>query len=268
MSLEQQALNEHVHGRINYHTRTATPEIVIDADGIPGNRIDPELEPVIVELHDARNTNVDLDFHSDGLSFVRAPTSVGTFRDPGAVRDTYDRELTELLRAETGATEVVVFDHTVRIDDEGTRPPARHVHGDYNAASAQRRLIDILGESRATEWGGGHFAIVNVWRPIECVVEQVPLAFADPKTVAASDWIDIDIVYPDRRGQITGLVRQPTHRWIYLSRMRPDEAAIFSVYDNRGRPAIAHSAVELLNDRDNVCPRRSIESRTLVRFDE
>lgn len=268
MSLMPHAQNQHVHGRVNYHVLTAKPEIVIDADGIAGNRIDPELESAVVELHDARDKNVDLNFIEDGLVFVRSATTVESFRDQQGIRDTYESELMKLLQTEAGAAEVAVFDHTVRMDDEGARPPARHVHGDYNVASAQRRLIDILGESRAKEWDRGHFAIVNLWRPIQCIVEQAPLAFADPKTVAASDWMDVDIVYPDRRGQITGLIRQPRHRWIYLSRMRPDEVAIFSVYDNRGRPPVAHSAVELLNAAANICPRRSIESRALIRFDE
>lgn len=257
---------EKASGKVNYHTRTSTAEILIDAGGIAGNRVDPELNPVVVDLEDVRDANIDLQFTRDGLTFVRAPSKIESFRDLDAVKEAYDAELGELLAVETGGSEIVVFDHTLRIDDQGKRPPARHVHGDYNADSAQQRLVDILGEARAAAWAAGHFAIINVWRPIENVVEQAPLTFAHPATVAVDDWIDIDIVYPDRRGQITGLVWRPTHRWLYLSRMRPDEAAIFRVYDNGGRAAVAHSAAELLDDAGKSSPRQSIESRTLVRF--
>lgn len=76
----------------------------------------------------------------------------------------------------------------------------------------------------------------------------------------------LDLIYPDRQGQILGLARNPEHEWLYQSRMTPDEVAFFNIYDNRGRPSIAHSALDMVEDQCVTSIRKSIESRTLVRY--
>ena len=48
--------------------------------------------------------------------------------------------------------------------------------------------------------------------------------------------------------------------------MMPDEVAIFNIYDNRGRPSVAHSALDMIEDPNVTTPRKSIESRTLIRY--
>ena len=178
----------------------------------------------------------------------------------------YEEEVKSLIRQVAGITEVVVFDHTIRKHDEEIRPPARHVHGDYNDTSARKRLDDILSTDKANEWKQGRYCIINVWRPIDYPVEVAPLAFAAPESVAADDWLDIDIIYPDRKGQIRGLIYNPNHQWLYQSNMTPDDAVVFTVYDSDGRPAIAHSAVDLIAQPENARPRHSIETRSLARF--
>ena len=76
----------------------------------------------------------------------------------------------------------------------------------------------------------------------------------------------LDLIYPDRTGQIMGLAGNPAHEWLYQSRMTPDEIALFNIYDNRGLPSIAHSALDLVEDPKVTTIRQSIESRTLVRY--
>lgn len=85
------------------------------------------------------------------------------------------------------------------------------------------------------------------------------LAFLD-------DWMDIGLVYPDRLGQILGVAANDDHEWFYQSAMTPDEIAVFNIYDNQGRPQLAHSALDPPGDADASHPRKSIESRTLVRY--
>jgi len=84
--------------------------------------------------------------------------------------------------------------------------------------------------------------------------------------MSPDDWMDIGLVYPDRIGQILGVAANPAHEWFYLSKMNPNEAVIFNIYDNSGRPHLAHSALDLPGDEDARVPRKSIESRTLVRY--
>lgn len=80
------------------------------------------------------------------------------------------------------------------------------------------------------------------------------------------DWITLDLIYPDRRGSILGLAASDKHKWIYQSRMTPDDVVFFNIHDNAGRPSVAHSAIDLIEDPAVKTIRQSIESRTLVRY--
>jgi hypothetical protein len=80
------------------------------------------------------------------------------------------------------------------------------------------------------------------------------------------DWMNIELEYPDRKGQILGVAENKTHEWFYQSDMTPEEAIIFNIYDNHGRPHLAHSALDMEGDSIVTKPRKSIETRTLVRY--
>lgn len=248
-------------GTVHYHHHADERQAFrIDPDGETGRLIAPALFPTDVELHDARDEAPSFD--EDGVVFLDAP-SAASFSEAGW-RQVYEAELVELLTSVLGAQTVVPFDHTFRTDDpNAARRPARNVHTDLSPASARERLHAILGED-ADAWATGHYAFVNVWRPLSPVVQSAPLGFVKPSTVHPSDWLTLDLVYPDRLGEILGLVANPAHEWIYRSAMTPDEVAVFNIHDNRGHHPVAHSAIDLHPSTGAV--RRSLESRLLVRY--
>ena len=84
--------------------------------------------------------------------------------------------------------------------------------------------------------------------------------------MSQQDWINIELIYPDRKGQILGVKANPKHEWFYFSDMTPDNAIIFNIYDNKGRPHLAHSAIDIVEKHPVILPRKSIETRTLVRY--
>lgn len=254
-------------GTVNYHIHKPERQAFeIDAGGVVGCLVSPELVPTEVTVLDVRRGETSVQFKRDSVGFQTAPTAVIAFS--GAKwQETYDRELTELLRQALGAQDVVVFDHTVREDDpHSDRKPARNVHSDYSAEGAGKRLVDILGPERAAEWSTGHYAFINVWRPVGAPINSAPLGFVRPASVQPEDWILIDLIYPDRRGHIMGLAANAAHEWLYRSRMTPEEVAFFNIYDNRGLASIGHSAIDLVEDPSVTDIRKSIESRTLVRY--
>lgn len=253
---------------VNYHVHKANRQAFeLDAGGVVGNLISPELAPTQVVVVDNRTATGGVDFANASVGFAHYPTHVSAFEGDGQWQADYDAELAKLLKTEIGAKEVVVFDHTIRKDDpDSKRKPARNVHSDYSEGGAKQRIIDILGEETAREWSAGHFGFVNVWRPLDAPINSAPLGFILPNSVADQDWILIDLIYPDRRGEILGLAANPDHQWIYQSKMKPDEVAYFNIYDSRGRPSIAHSALDMVEDPNVHTIRRSIESRTLVRY--
>ncbi len=252
---------------VNYHVhKDERQAFELDAGGIVGNLISPELAPTKVHLNDIRNTTQRIRFAEDAVEFAHVPSAVSDYSGD-AWQVTYDAELTALLTQRLGAHEVIVFDHTVRVDDpDATRKPARNVHSDYSEDGAKQRLIDLLGADRAADWSDGHYAFINVWRPVGAPINSAPLGFVRPASVDPSDWILLDLIYPDRLGQILGLAGNPEHEWLYQSRMTPDEVAFFNIYDNRGLPSIAHSALDMVEDQGVTTIRKSIESRTLVRY--
>lgn len=253
---------------VNYHVHKAEQQAFhLDADGIKGNLISPELQAVEVPVSDARTKQGTVSFSEDSLVFARYPTQTNISNENDAWKETYNKELTSLLEQKLGAKEVIIFDHTIRIDDpDAVRPPARNVHSDYSEDGARQRLIDILGAEQAAEWSKGHYAFTNVWRPIENPINSAPLGFVRPSSLDVSDWVLLDLIYPDRKGQILGLVTNPKHKWVYQSKMTPDEVAIFNIYDNQGLPSIAHSALDMIEDLNVNTIRKSIESRTLIRY--
>ncbi len=253
---------------VNYHVHKPVRQAFeLDAGGIVGNLISPELVATRVGVSDERAVGVSATFECDSVGFAEIPTKVLSFETGTGWQTIYDRELANLLISAIDAQEVIVFDHTIRVDDPNAdRKPARNVHSDYSVEGAKQRLIDILGEERAAEWSKGHYAFVNVWRPVAAPINSAPLGFILPKSVAEEDWILLDLIYPDRVGQILGLAANPDHEWIYMSKMTPDDVAFFNIFDNNGRPSVAHSALDMVEDPSIQTIRKSIESRTLVRY--
>ena len=253
---------------VNYHVQKDEAQAFeFDVDGIVGNLVSPELVTTAIAVTDLRDKPRPNRFDQDGIVFVDQAAEVQDFTATQDWEQVYDAELKQLLSSQIGAEEVIVFDHTVRIDDPNApRRPARNVHNDYNQAGAEQRLVDIVGEERAQAFHEAGYGFVNVWRPIEHEIQSSPLGFIRPSSMIAEDWMDIGLIYPDRFGQILGVAANPAHEWFFLSGMTPDEAIIFNIYDNTGRPHLAHSALDLPGDADVTVPRKSIESRTLVRY--
>lgn len=258
----------HVSASVNYHVhKDLAQAFEFDVDGIIGNLVSPELVTTPVKVQDLRDQACAPSFDVDGIVFVHQASAVRDFEHSHDSQAAYDAELQQLLKSKIGAKEVIVFDHTVRVDDpEAARRPARNVHNDYNQAGAEQRLIDIVGEDRAEEFHEAGYGFVNIWRPIEHTIQSSPLGFIRPRSMTPNDWMDIGLIYPDRFGQILGVAANPAHEWFFKSEMTPDEAIIFNIYDNTGRPHLAHSALDLPGDAEVTVPRKSIESRTLVRY--
>ena len=210
----------------------------------------------------------------DGFRFVRHDTKVADFFDEGEVRRVYYPEMVALVKAESGASRVVVFDHTLRTADDELRETAkirevvRRVHNDYTEWSAPQRVRNLLPDE-AEALLARRFAIVQVWRPIRHPVETFPLALCDAPSVAFEDFIISERRYPNRIGQTYAVKYNPNHHWYYFPRMRREEALVFKVYDSLkdGRARwTAHTAFTDPTSPPNARPRESIEIRTLAFF--
>jgi hypothetical protein len=264
----------HVEGVLNYLAPMAERPMNLAYDPPPGvPRSTGAPEPHRVMIHDARPVASHLSLDSRGLAVVEHNSAVRDFYDEDELRRVYYPEAERLVAKFTGATRVLVFDHTVRrrvwggVDrSAGTpRQPVTAVHNDYTVKSGPQRVRDLMGEE-AEELLSHRFEIVNVWRPIRGPLRDAPLAVCDATTVAFTDFVPSDLVYRDRSGEIYRVKYNPAHRWFYVPEMQPDEAILIKCYDSALDKArfTAHSAFEDPTVPADVLPRESIELRTLV----
>jgi hypothetical protein len=227
-----------------------------------------------VEIRDVRPVAATLSLEDEGFQLLTAPTSVTDFDDEEAIRTRYYAETVSLLEELTGASRVVVFDHTIRrripgAADRGTgipRQPVPRVHNDYTLKSGPQRVRDLLGDE-ADALLQKRFSVINVWRPIRGPVQDSPLAVTDARSVAQHDLVATDLVYRDRMGEIYYVKFNPEHRWFYAPAMRSDEVMLIKCYDSvaDGRARfVPHSAFVDPTTPRGAPPRESIELRTLV----
>jgi hypothetical protein len=211
----------------------------------------------------------------EGFSFINHETKVRDFYDENEVKTVYYAEIEQLVKDATGASKVLVFDHTLRAADEVTREekqigaPVRRVHNDYTEWSGPQRVRDLLPPGEAAELLKHRFAVIQVWRPIRNPVQSAPLAIADGRSLSNENLIATERRYPDRVGEIYHITFNPDHRWYYFPKMQRNEALIFKTYDSEkdGRARwTAHAAFDDPTSPPDAPPRESIEMRTLAFF--
>jgi len=231
-------------------------------------------DPRRITLYNGRPYAADFALDRHGFRFVRHDTKVADFYDEAEIKRVYYPEMEALIKAESGAKRVVVFDHTLRTaDDElreakNIREVVRRVHNDYTEWSGPQRVRDLLPDE-AEELLQRRFAIIQVWRPIRHPVETYPLAICDARTLAEKSLVVSERRYPNRIGQTYAITYDPAHQWFWFPRMRREEALVFKVFDamKDGRARFtAHTAFEDPTSPPQARPRESIEIRTLAFF--
>ncbi|MEM7270525.1 MAG: CmcJ/NvfI family oxidoreductase, partial [Pseudomonadota bacterium] len=224
-------------------------------------------------IHDMR-TGGEFSLDTHGFALRTAPTDVDLYDDEAVERD-YHPELEALLKAELGATRVVVFDATRRssgkkgaANKDGQRNAARMIHVDYTPNSGPQRAKDMLGEDEFDRLraAGARMVQINVWRPTVGPVRRAPLAVADAASIPAEDLITAKQYFPDRVGEIYFLAHSDTHRWWYAPEMTTGEVLLIKGWDTAddGRAIYCPHAAFPLPDQDDAPTRESIEVRTLA----
>jgi hypothetical protein len=264
-----------IEATVNYFLDTGEkPFTATGGPGEPGLRTGGGQDPRAVVIRNGRREAGDFTLDRNGFRLVRHDTKVVDFFDEAEIRATYYPEMEALVKAQSGASRVVVFDHTLRTADDEARAArqirevVRRVHNDYTEWSGPQRLRDVLPQE-ADALMRHRFAIVQVWRPLRYPVETFPLAICDAQSLADSDLVVSERRYPGRIGQTYAITYNPAHRWYWFPQMRPDEALVFKVYDSMkdGRARFtAHTAFDDPATPPHARPRESIEIRTLAFF--
>jgi hypothetical protein len=270
----------HIEANLNYVA--ATGEKLVSyaykpPAGVPLSNV--QVEGHATTIHDLRPAASEFALDEVGFKFLTHRSAVKEFWDEDEIRRVYYPESIDLLKRVTGATEVRVFDHTLRRrvpgkDDRSTgvpRQPATLVHVDQTAASGAARLR-VAYPDEADALLRRRVAIVNLWRPITSPVLDAPLAVCDARSVSPKDLVASELVYRDRRGETYNLVYNPGQRWFYAPEMRADEVLLLKCFDSRDDGAVSrfapHTAFTDPTAPLDAPPRESIELRTFLIFGE
>lgn len=276
-TLAERPVIETLRARFNY---------VVDPGRTMIRYIDwPEMEPQAVlpefRLHempvrDGRPLRDTFNLDTHGFCFVDHATAVTDFTSETQRTSVYDAEVKALIMKHSGASDVVVFDHTVRIGDEaaqqatGARPPVKSVHNDYTERSAPKRLREIVGDAEADRRMQKRWAIIQVWRPIRGDVLRDPLGICDGRSIPRKGFVLLERRYKYRTGEVYQISHDPSHEWFWFPRMTRNEALVFKVFDSdETKPSrfTAHSAFDDPASAPDAPPRESIETRTFAFFD-
>ena len=243
-------------------------------EGVPRTR--GEYRRHAVRVEDARAIAGQLRLDVEGLALVRHQTAVHDFWDEAQTLALGHPEVAQIVKEATGASRVVVFDHTLRrrqagIDDRAPaapRQPAARVHVDQTTWSGPQRVRDIMG-SQADALLARRAAIISVWRPIGHPARDWPLAVGDASTTAPSDLIASDLIFAHRRGETYAVAFNPAQRWLYIPDLQLNEVLLIKCWDSDETVArfAPHTGFEDPTTPPGTPPRESIEFRTIAFFD-
>jgi len=256
------------------------PYTKINADAETGVRLTNltrENKSVVIENLRGNEDSVTLD--TAGFQYYKHASKHTSFTNDAEVEKEYYPESIELIKSLTGASRVVLFDHTIRrrrpgqFDDNAQkRQPVAQVHVDQTHASAVARVHRHLPPSDAPSLLEHRFQIINLWRPISHSALDWPLGLCDFRSVDTKDDVfPIALVYPDREGEILGVKYNPNHNWKYLHGMKPDEIVLIKCFDSVEDGSVAlftpHTGFQDPTTPEGTPLRESIELRALVFYD-
>ncbi|SNX86424.1 related to 7alpha-cephem-methoxylase P8 chain [Melanopsichium pennsylvanicum] len=285
-----------VSAKINYMSRTVEKPFTAlynPADGILNNHV---YETPAVEITDLRGTSAS-DRQKAGLNvreagfeilegFGLAETAQGwadaKWQDPKWIETEYYNDIDRVFKDKLGVTSTFIFDHTVRKrrprDEEDlpetpdSRKPVPMAHSDQSRWAGENRILKHLGQEilEKVKKGQLHAQLINLWRPLRGQAWDMPLAFADSRTVSKGengqpkDWIETELRYPTWTGQTLSIYSNKAHRWYYKSGLGTDEAILLKCYDSVDETRTPHTAFEDPTTPEDAEPRWSVEVRVLA----
>ncbi|CAJ2504445.1 Uu.00g118390.m01.CDS01 [Anthostomella pinea] len=240
-----------------------------------------------VTVSNARTVRDEFTLDRNGFAYVEDPGTLDSNllealrgAKEGAVERLYYPKVESLIMSITGASRVIVFDHTLRKRDpgrdskdntDGKEQPATTVHCDQSGKGSLRRLRQNLAAHEDYESIlKGRVQMINVWRPLNGPVVDWPLAQMDYTT------LDPKHVHPcdlwrgeyEERGQTVTIEHDPGQRWWYLGGHSTEEVTLLKIWDSWGHRGVAdvcaHAAFKHPDTPADAAPRESVEVRCLA----
>lgn len=252
----------------------------INADRVTGERktnytmID---HTVLVENVRGKEDQFTLD--TSGFQWYHSPAKHTSFSNDEEIEREYYPETVELFKKLTGASKVVLFDHTIRRhrpdqvgDDPQNRQPVAQAHVDQTTKAAIARVHRHLPAEEVPGLLSKRFQLVNLWRPIKHTAMEWPIALCDYRSVdREKDAMPVALVYPDREGETYGIIHNPNDKWKHLKDMTTEEIVLIKCFDSIQDESVAvftpHTGFQDPTTPPGAPLRESIEVRALLFYD-
>lgn len=239
-------------------------------EGQPQRNFGEDTKDVVID--DIRGHENEYNLDKDAFEVfqnISSATTYETFNSDEEVKKVYYPEVEQLLLEKVpGVHKVILFDHTIRRQDpNANRQPVNRAHSDQTDNATQMRVrLHVEDPEEAEKLLKGRYRIINVWRPLNGVVQSSPLAVASAASVNDDDLVPVQHRYPTRTGETVGVKYNPGQKWKYWSGMDNDERLLLKCSDNQ--PGVGkrcpHSAFTDPRTPAGAKPRESIEVRALV----
>lgn len=271
--------HEHVTGAFNYTRRDGKmPEVFFFDPPADTTIRDPGDDPHAMSVRNGWDKATQYHLDVNGFSLEAFSPAYSDWSDDAAIRADFYPEVVDLVKRSTGASRVLVFDHTIRAmrnekqqTSEATttqRAPVMLVHCDYTENSGPERVRQLMG-GEAEALLRRRVAFYNVWKPLHRMVEERPLAMCDVVSAAHEDFVTMALRYRERNGEIYVMSHAPRHDWVYFPQMTPDQVIFLKTFDSEvdGRARfVGHSAFIDPTTRPDAPFRESVEIRTIAFF--
>ncbi|KAI4106041.1 MAG: hypothetical protein L6R37_002404 [Teloschistes peruensis] len=242
--------------------------------GEPQRNFSDTAHPTTINDIRGREDLFSLDTHAfaalqDIPSKVPRHTFLSSDANDEAIKSHYYPEIERLLLAQTGAKQVLIFDHTVRrADPAASRNPVTRVHIDQTARSAAQRvelhLPSASSSSPTPKPEDQRVRIINVWRPLSPPITAYPLAFASAPSVPDTAIAPVEHRYPTRTGETAAVAWTEGQEWWYWSGMEEGERVLLQCWDSENSGVrVPHAAFVDPRSEEGV-GRESVEVRALV----
>ncbi|KIX09849.1 uncharacterized protein Z518_00930 [Rhinocladiella mackenziei CBS 650.93] len=255
-------------------------------EGFPETNITYELGPLQV-ITDIRGWQNEFNLEEHGFAFRTWQPPAVVWDDEEDIDESYVPAVKELVREMIGedVVRIELFDWRLRnsqsrmvIDDPNSESspqmvkiaPARVVHVDQSPAGVFDRMHRYLGEEADVLARKYRIRLINVWKPMVDVVEDMPLALCDARVATEQDLVEVDFVLEDYNRRTYMAKYTDRFKFYYMSRMTKDEVIMFKVFDSADVAAkyVPHAAFSHTHIPPSTKPRESIEVRLLVMTEE
>lgn len=247
-------------------------------------------------MHDARQLAAPPTLETMGFELRTWPTACTDFENDLQVMRGYYREVHDLVRQASGASQVLLFDHVLRRSSGvhtaarahsgliAAAAPVERVHSDYTEESARLQLERVLAAGvyshglrrilnvdEIQQLAACPYALFSVWRSIDSStpVQRSHLALCDRRTVQAADRLYYEVlfsIYDDTSGENYGLRFNESHRWYFFPEMSKDECLVIKAFaESTGEPQLLfHTSFDSPHTSPDAPARQSIEVRAVA----